>query len=156
MRSNFSSPDVLIAGGGPAGASLAILLGCLGFRVELYERSSFPREKPCGEGLMPAGVAVLERMGLAEAVGGEAFFGIRYHAGGHTAEGRFPAKNGAPAAAGRAQRRFVLDRVLFETAASTPGVAAYTGARVEGSICEGGRVTGVRSEERRVGKECRL
>ena len=31
----------------------------------------------CGEGLMPAGVAVLERMGLAETVGGAPFYGVR-------------------------------------------------------------------------------
>ena len=48
--------DVLIAGGGIAGATLAVLLGRAGLRVEIYEERRFPREKPCGEGLMPAGV----------------------------------------------------------------------------------------------------
>ena len=56
--------DVVIAGGGPAGATLAMLLGRAGLRVELFEAQRFPREKPCGEGIMPAGVAVLERLGL--------------------------------------------------------------------------------------------
>ena len=50
--------DVIIVGAGPAGASLAIALGRGGFEVELYEQSTFPREKPCGEGLLPAGVRV--------------------------------------------------------------------------------------------------
>jgi len=61
--------DVLIAGGGVAGASLAIMLGRAGMNVELYDRRRFPRDKPCGEGLMPAGVAVLRRLGLGAAVG---------------------------------------------------------------------------------------
>ena len=133
--------DVVIAGGGVAGSALAILLGRRGFSVELLELGQFPREKPCGEGLMPAGVAVLGRLGLAEAVGGAPFYGVRYHFGKHTAEGRFPHASGIPVW-GRGQRRKHLDRVLFAAAAATPGVKAHTGVRVEGPLCENGRITG--------------
>ena len=134
--------DVAIAGGGIAGSTLAILLGRLGARVELFERDTFPREKPCGEGLMPAGVAVLERLGLADAIGGVPLRGIRYHFRGAVASGSFPMRDGA-LAEGRAQRRAVLDRVLFEAAAATPGVTARTGARVEAPLVEHGRVAGL-------------
>jgi 2-polyprenyl-6-methoxyphenol hydroxylase-like FAD-dependent oxidoreductase len=144
--------DVLIAGGGPAGATLAILLGQRGFNVELFERGSFPREKPCGEGLMPAGLAVLAGLGLADAVGGAPFFGVRYHFGDKTIEGRFPPAAGFPAF-GRGQRRQHLDRILFERAAQTPGVTAHTGATVEAPLLENGCVVGLRvdGEERRGG-----
>jgi len=134
--------DVLIAGGGIAGSGLAILLGRRGLTVELFERARFPREKPCGEGLMPAGVAILERLGLAEAVGGAPFYGVRYHLGDRTAEGRFPEIAGVPVA-GRAQRRKHLDYVLFQAAAATPGVTAHTGTLVEALLSENGRVTGL-------------
>jgi flavin-dependent dehydrogenase len=134
--------DVAIAGGGVAGSGLAILLGRAGLRVELFERDTFPREKPCGEGLMPAGVAVLERLGLADAVGGVPLRGIRYHFRGAIASGPFPERDGRPTQ-GLAQRRVVLDRILFEAAAATPGVTARTGARVEGPIVEHGRVVGL-------------
>ncbi len=133
--------DVVIAGGGIAGASLAILLGRAGLEVELYERAQFPREKPCGEGLMPAGVAALERMGLAEAAGGAPFYGVRYHFGVRTAEGRFPQARGLPAA-GLGLRRRNLDHALLEAAARTPGVNV-TVARVEAPLVENGRVTGL-------------
>ena len=53
--------DVLIAGGGIAGSSLAVMLGRAGLAVELFERGRFPKEKPCGEGILPPGVDVLER-----------------------------------------------------------------------------------------------
>src|SRR4051812_13502433 len=81
--------DVIIAGAGVAGSALAILLGRAGYSVGLFDQAQFPREKPCGEGIMPAGVAALERMGLLEAVGGQSFAGIRYIAGRTVAQARF-------------------------------------------------------------------
>lgn len=134
--------EVVIAGGGIAGSTLAILLGRAGREVELFEGARFPREKLCGEGLMPAGVGVLERMGLAEAAGGAAFHGVRYHFGRQTAEGRFPAAPGLPAA-GRGLRRKHFDHLLLEEAARTPGVHVLTGTRVEGPFMENGRVAGL-------------
>ncbi len=135
--------DVLIAGGGVAGSSLAIMLGRAGFRVELFEQGTFPREKACGEGLMPAGVAVLERLGLAEAIGGQPFYGVRYYAGDVVAAARFP-KVGVQPATGRGQRRYHLDRVLFAAATATPGVVTHTHAHVEAPIVQHGRVVGLR------------
>ncbi|HET6147828.1 MAG TPA: NAD(P)/FAD-dependent oxidoreductase [Polyangia bacterium] len=136
-------PDVLIAGGGIAGSTLAVLLGRAGARVALFEERRFPREKPCGEGLMPAGVAVLRRLGLAEQAGGRPLHGVRYHGFGMSAEAEFPAVGGAPAVA-LGQRRLHLDRALFEAARATPGVEAVEGARVEGALVEGGRAVGLR------------
>jgi flavin-dependent dehydrogenase len=142
--------DVLIAGGGIAGSALAIMLGRAGLTVELFERGHFPREKACGEGLMPGGVGVLERLGLADAVGGAPFSGVRYYADGLVAEGRFPAITGVPAT-GRGQRRHHLDQVLFAAAAATSGVTARTGMRVDAPLWERGRVAGliVAGQERR-------
>jgi flavin-dependent dehydrogenase len=134
--------DVLIAGGGVAGSALAILLGRRGLQVELFERGHFPKEKPCGEGLMPAGVAVLNRLGVGELVGGAPFYGVRYHFGNHVAEGRFPQTGGIPVS-GRGQRRKHLDEVLFRTAANAPGVTTHTGAHVDGPLREKGRVVGM-------------
>jgi 2-polyprenyl-6-methoxyphenol hydroxylase-like FAD-dependent oxidoreductase len=56
--------DVLIAEGGLVGSAVAIQLGRIGISAELIGAWRFPMEKPCGEGLMPAGVAALERLGL--------------------------------------------------------------------------------------------
>lgn len=142
--------DVLISGGGPAGSALAILLGRRGLKVELFECGQFPKEKPCGEGLMPAGVAVLNRLGVGEAVGGAPFYGVRYHLRNQTVEGRFPATAGLPVL-GCGQRRKHIDQVLFRTAASTPGVTARTGACVDAPLREKGRVVGmlVNGEQRR-------
>lgn len=133
--------DFLIIGGGVAGSALAILLGRQGRSVELFERDRFPREKPCGEGVMPSGVAVLEKLGLGPAVGGVRFHGIRYHRGARCVEARFPMVTGLPDY-GLAQRRYRLDHALFEAAASTPGVRVHTGGALDRLILEDGRICG--------------
>jgi hypothetical protein len=81
--------------------------------VELFEQGRFPKEKQCGEGLMPAGVAVLERMGLADIVGGAPFDGVPYHLNNLTAEGRSPETHGMPFA-GRGQRAGTSTRFPFK------------------------------------------
>lgn len=142
--------DVLICGGGVAGSALAILLGRSGVSVELLERDIFPREKPCGEGLMPAGVAVLERLELVQAVRGAPFRGVRYHFDKRCVDAPFPSASGH-LICGRGVRRKYLDRSLFQTAAETPGVRAFTNTRVHRLLWINGRVAGaiVNGEPRR-------
>ena len=135
--------DVVIAGGGPAGATLAILLGRAGLRVDIYDARRFPREKPCGEGIMPGGVAVLERLGLRDAVGGRALSAVRYHGFGLTAVAPFRSP-GHPERTALAQRRLRLDDVLISAARATPGVRLYEDATVEGAEIENGRAIGLR------------
>ena len=106
--------DVLISGGGVAGSAAAILLARQGRSVDLFECGTFPKEKPCGEGIMPGGIAVLERMGLAEAVGGEPFIGVRYHFGNQTAQATVPLH----------QRHTVVGRALPPLA---PGSSSFRG-----------------------------
>jgi geranylgeranyl reductase family protein len=61
-----SSIDVLVIGGGPAGASAAYWLARYGHEVTIVERKSFPREKTCGDGLTPRAVHQLDEMGLGD------------------------------------------------------------------------------------------
>ena len=58
--------DVIIAGGGPAGASAAIHLATGGARVLLLEQKKFPRAKLCGEFISPECTPHFERLGVAE------------------------------------------------------------------------------------------
>jgi geranylgeranyl reductase family protein len=59
-----SEVDVLVVGAGPGGSTTAYHLARHGLDVALLERSAFPREKVCGDGLTPRGVAALHRMGI--------------------------------------------------------------------------------------------
>ncbi|MGA8016255.1 MAG: FAD-dependent oxidoreductase, partial [Candidatus Dormiibacterota bacterium] len=60
--------DALVVGAGPSGAATALLLARAGHRTVVIDRSRFPRDKPCGEGLMPSGVAALQRLGMLDRV----------------------------------------------------------------------------------------
>ena len=57
--------DVIIAGGGPAGASAAAHLAMSGARVLLAEQKKFPRAKLCGEFISPECALHFERLGVA-------------------------------------------------------------------------------------------
>lgn len=148
MRGRTHDADVLVVGAGPAGAAAACFLADAGHRVVLLDRRRFPREKPCGEGILPAGVDVLREIGIAGAIaadGGQAFGGIRYHApDGRTAVGAFPA-----GASGLGVRRAVLDRALLEAARSRKGVTVVERFAVRALLQdERGAVTGVTDGER--------
>ncbi|BCB79932.1 hypothetical protein Pflav_063420 [Phytohabitans flavus] len=55
--------DVVIVGAGPAGASAALAARRAGASVLLLDRSDFPRDKPCGDGIAPHAVEVLVGLG---------------------------------------------------------------------------------------------
>jgi geranylgeranyl reductase family protein len=58
--------DVVVVGAGPAGSSAAYFLAANGIKVTLIDKSEFPREKTCGDGVGPRAIAMLEKMGLLE------------------------------------------------------------------------------------------
>ena len=68
--------DVIVVGGGPAGAVAAIVLARAGLRVRLLERATFPRDKLCGDTLNPGAVALLARLALHPADDGLPIHGM--------------------------------------------------------------------------------
>jgi flavin-dependent dehydrogenase len=60
-----ASPDVIVIGGGPSGATCSTLLAQQGVRVELFEREKFPRFH-IGESLIPETYWVLKRLNMLE------------------------------------------------------------------------------------------
>ncbi len=58
--------DVIIVGAGPAGSAAAQLLAKQHFNVLLLDRTSFPREKICGDGLTPGATELLNTLGVLQ------------------------------------------------------------------------------------------
>jgi geranylgeranyl reductase family protein len=56
--------DLLVIGGGPAGAAAAIRGAAAGLSVVVCDNASFPRDKTCGDGLTTSALRLLERLGL--------------------------------------------------------------------------------------------
>ncbi|MFT7517987.1 MAG: flavin-dependent dehydrogenase [Kiritimatiellia bacterium] len=99
----------------------------------VLEKAEHPREKVCGEGLMPHGVECLRVLGVVPdlyAAGATDFVGIDYHHGDVVAHGRFPVRSSG--AVGLGVRRVALDQTLYRLARDTEGVEVRTGVRVTG------------------------
>ncbi len=60
--------DVLEVGAGPAGAACAQALATRGLHVVLADQHAFPRDKVCGDGLIPDAHAALARLGVLDEV----------------------------------------------------------------------------------------
>jgi geranylgeranyl reductase family protein len=134
--------DVIVVGGGPAGAATATHLARRGYSVLVVDREEFPRSKPCGECVNPAAVAALHRLGALPRVAAanpEPLGGWRIVApNGTTFYGSFPSGGH-----GLAIPRAMLDSLLLEHARGA-GAEVYTGARVVDVLTENGCAVGVR------------
>lgn len=60
--------DILIIGGGPAGSAAAITAARAGLKVGLFEKSSYGRDKVCGDGLTPRAIAALNELRIDHSV----------------------------------------------------------------------------------------
>jgi geranylgeranyl reductase family protein len=60
--------DVLIIGAGPAGSACARVLASAGVHVMLADQHAFPRDKVCGDGLIPDAYAALKQLGVLDDV----------------------------------------------------------------------------------------
>ncbi len=64
----IESYDVIIIGAGPGGCSAAYFMSKAGYDVLLVDRTSFPRDKTCGDGLSVTALTVLEKIGVLERI----------------------------------------------------------------------------------------
>ena len=84
--------DVIVVGAGPGGATAAHYLAQAGLDVLLLEKSTFPRDKVCGDGLTPRSVKSLISLGIdtSTEAGWLRNKGLRVIAGGHRLELAWP------------------------------------------------------------------
>jgi menaquinone-9 beta-reductase len=137
--------DVIVVGAGPAGSSVAFHLAKAGRDVLLLEKSTFPREKVCGDGLTPRAVKQLVGMGipLSQADGWWPNRGLRIVGGGVRLELDWPELSSYPGF-GLVRTRRGFDETLAR-AAQKAGARLLEGTTVTGPVLDdaSGRIIGV-------------
>ncbi len=122
--------DVAVVGAGPAGAAAALFAAQSGRRVVVFDRARFPRDKACGEGLMPPGPRILAELGLHDAIlgtGAPRIHGIVIAAAGQVTEpSPFPRGE-----TGLGVRRLRFDAVLSSRLERDPLIDYHQGVTVE-------------------------
>jgi len=140
-----NNSDVIVVGAGPAGSATAFHLAKQGLNVTLFEKTSFPREKVCGDGLTPRAVKQILDMGIepTKENGWLRNKGLRVIGGGHRLELNWPDVDGFPNY-GLVRTRADFDELLARTA-QKQGVNLFEKTRVTGPIFDStsGKVIGV-------------
>jgi len=131
--------DMIIVGAGPAGAAAALEATRGGARVVLLERTTFPREKACGDGLTPRALDSLKRLGVTVPQGLE----IRRMVVHSSAALDRPVSVALETGQATVLPRFELDDRIAN-AASQEGADLQTQSLAESLLVEEGRVAGVR------------
>jgi geranylgeranyl reductase family protein len=129
--------DVLVVGAGPAGSACALWLARHGVDVVLVDRLAFPRDKVCGDGLIPDAHRALERLGVHDEV--MAFAERVPHVGCIGPRG---GRIDVPGRLAVLQRR-VLDDIL-KRAAERAGARFFAPWRFVAPLVDGDRVVGAR------------
>jgi 2-polyprenyl-6-methoxyphenol hydroxylase-like FAD-dependent oxidoreductase len=125
--------DAVVIGAGPAGCASAIRLASAGWRVMLVEQHEFPRQKVCGECLTPAGLELLDALGVGDEVlhrSGPDLMRVAWMSRERTVCTDLPAGHEGRHRYGRALGRDVLDSLLVTRAASL-GVTVMQPAKVQ-------------------------
>lgn len=150
MITQSNSTDVIVVGGGPAGATTATLIAQKGYNVTLFERERFPRYH-IGESLIPETFWVLDRLKMIEKLRGSHF--VQKHSvqfitdRGMLSEPFYFADNKPHESSQTWQvLRSEFDQMMLENAAEQ-GVEVHEGVRVLDVLFEGDRAVGVRVQD---------
>ncbi len=151
----MTSAQVIVVGAGPGGSTAAYHLAQAGLDVAVLEKSQFPREKVCGDGLTPRAVKQLVAMGIdtsAEA-GWIRNHGLRIIGGGMRLEMPWPELSSFPSY-GLVRPRQDFDELLARTAQKA-GARLYEQTTVTGPVLDErtGRVVGVTAVAKETGAE---
>ncbi len=138
-----SKAQVIIAGGGPAAAATAYHLAKSGVSVLVLEKSTYPRDKICGDGLTPMAVKEILAMGIVplEEKGWQVNYGLTVIGGGHKITLPW-AKQASLPNYGLTRMRKTLDQRLMQQAIAAGATvienATVTGLTTDATGCYNG------------------
>ena len=143
-------PDVVVIGGGPAGATCSTLLAQQGIRVQLFEREHFPRFH-IGESLIPETYWVLERLNMLPKLRASLFvkkYSVQFIGQTGRLSEPFYFVDHKPHESSQTWQvlRSEFDKMMLDNAREH-GVDVHEGVRVLDVLFEGDRAVGVRLQE---------
>ncbi len=146
--SSERTADVIVVGAGPAGSATAYHLAKSGLDVLLLEKTAFPREKVCGDGLTPRATKQLVAMGIdiSEEAGWLRNKGLRIIGGGSRLQLDWPELASFPDY-GLVRKRDDFDEQLARQAQKA-GARLYERCNVGAPVIDEltGRITGVHAK----------
>ena len=137
--------DVIVIGGGPAGAAAAMSAARGGASVMVFEKAQRGRDKVCGDGLTPRAVAALEELKIS-LDGVHRIDGLRMIAGGTRRELEWPGSGRFPPY-GAVWTRRAMDEHLISAAEESGAELVFNTEALP--IFDGDRVIGVEADGRR-------
>lgn len=145
-----NSADVIVVGGGPAGATTATLVAQQGYGVTLFERERFPRYH-IGESLIPETFWVLERLKMIDKLRQSHFVqkhSVQFITDRGTLSEPFYFADNKPHESSQTWQvlRSEFDQMMLENAAEQ-GVTVHEGVRVLEVLFDGARAIGVRIQD---------
>jgi len=145
MERNY---DVIVVGGGPAGATAALYASRAGLRVLLLDKRTFPRDKICGDAVARKSLGYLRDLGLLERVLahphepiGAALLGAPNGATLSVDLTERTSDGAAPVRPHIVCRREIFDNVVFDAARDEAQV--LENSSVTDIVVDGGAVRGV-------------
>lgn len=147
MTFSATAYDVIVAGGGPAGATAATLVAQQGYRTLLLERSLEPEFK-IGESLMPATYWVFDRLGVLDQMKASHFpkkYSVQFFSSDGRASTPFYFRDHDAHESSQTWQvlRSEFDQMLLDNA-TAQGVEVRRGARLKDVLFEGDRAVGAR------------
>jgi squalene monooxygenase len=130
---HVTHPDVIVAGGGVAGAAVAAAMASLDYRVLVVEPGLDNTKRLAGELIHPPGVAALRELGLASALekaGAVPVRGFVVFPGGHESNHILPYSEGGTKHAGLAIEHATMTEALLASLSKLPQVTIQKAARV--------------------------
>jgi menaquinone-9 beta-reductase len=144
--------EVIVVGAGPGGATAAILLAQKGYDVLLLDRSTFPRDKVCGDAVPGRALDLLAALEMGEKIRAAGFYPLTML---RLVSPRGYVMDAPMRGADSAFPSVVVPRPAFDAILQEHAVAAgaeFLQAQVQAPLLEDGRIAGVRA---RVGNEVR-
>ena len=140
--------DAIVVGAGPAGCSTAFFIARAGHEVLLLDKSGFPRDKVCGDGISSSALGMVKRIGVLDgmmvAIKPMPAWGVTI-----VSPDRSVMKSPIPDPGKRGSSGYVIprkkfDSILLDHLISQPGVTMLQDFCVTGLLYDQGRVCGVK------------